>query len=98
MYNEPILPDSWKFCITSIFIRRAIKWNSFDPDIHCIGSYIIWKMVDTKKYNFSKEFLPISNIDDAKDISGAKEVTDGWGRKRPRNEARRKRQGLRAKL
>ena len=55
MHNEPIPPDSGKFHMTSIFIRRAIKWNSFDPDIHCIGSYIIWKRFDTKKYN-----LPIS--------------------------------------
>ena len=76
VHNETIPPDSWEFCITSIFIRRALKWNSFDPDIHCIGSYIIWKMVDTKKYNLSKELLPISNVNNAKDISGAKEVTD----------------------
>ena len=97
VHNETIPPDSWKFHITSIFIRRALKWNSFDPDIHCIGSYIIWKMVDTKKYNLSKELLPISNVNNANDISGAKEVTDGLGRKRSRNEictkkARRKRQ------
>ena len=41
VHNEPIPPDSGKFRITSIFKRRPIKWSSFDPDIHCIGSYII---------------------------------------------------------
>ena len=44
------IPERYrKFLITTIFARRALAWPHYDADVHCCGSYVIWKLSETRK-------------------------------------------------
>ena len=65
---------------------KSSRMDAVDPDVHCVGSYIVWDLNDVKKTKSHDLVLP--NIaTEGSDLSGAKEVFNGQGRKKKHNES-----------
>ena len=69
----------------NLFVRRALTWNRYGPDIHCVDTFIIWNKGETRKCN-THQLIEASVAGEATDVKGAEEVTNGCGRKRLRDE------------
>ena len=86
VHNKVIPPGFGKFKITTVFARRALGWTQYDAVVHCVSSYIVWDLNDVKKTKYHNLVSP--NIaSEGSDLSGAKEVFNGRGRKKTRNES-----------
>ena len=71
VHNEKMKHGFAKFLIRTVFIQRAPSWNKFDLDKHCVGSFIMWKLKNTRK-NETK--IPVTTASEATDMAGPKEV------------------------
>ena len=86
VYHKVISPGFGKFKIKTVFARRALAWQKYDPDIHCPDSFIIWDKLETRKTKQHEILKP--NVASPGTIpNGATEVDSSRGRKRLRHDA-----------
>ena len=71
VHNQQLREGYGYFLITSIYLRSAMRCDHFDPDKHCVGSYMQWDMKSAKV-----RMLPRATSK-ALDTSGPQEVERG---------------------
>ena len=87
MVHNKVIPAGFgKLKITTLFTQRALGWTQYDPDVHCVDSYIVWDLNDVKKAR-SHDLVSPNIASEGSDLSGAKEIFNGRGRKKTRNES-----------
>ena len=69
VHNHKIPEGHGKFLIISVFARRALSWDNYDPDIHCPGSYVIWDMMKTKIHHQPHPRISVPVAGNATDLS-----------------------------
>ena len=65
-----------QFKITTVFVRRALAWDKYNATLHHPNTLITWSKKDAKKHS-AKTLMPVSDTNEPKDYSGAKEVERG---------------------
>ena len=85
VHGIKIQNDEGKFLKKNIYAKAVLNWDKYDPDIHTSGTWIKWKLENTKLYR-PIEKISVDPTSHATDKTGSQEVERGRKRKRNPNE------------
>ena len=72
VHGQQLKKEYAKFLIRSVFLRSAIKWSPYEPDIHIAGSYYIhiqWPKEYTAKKHVANRILNSGIARDSQELS-----------------------------
>ena len=81
VHGNKVKEGNGRFLIKSVLLRTALSWKNYNPDIHCVNTWIIWNLANTTKLKVKS--LPVSEASCATNTEGG--IEKERGRKRSRN-------------